>query len=96
MNGKSLSALRQKLRKYIRENLEQEIAKFRENPDGDDEEEEEEGKEEVSESTPQETPDREVDYCVLFCCGNSRVTQWEHFRNLLVIVWISVQYLIFS
>merc|ERR1711915_172670 len=33
VNGKSLSALRQKLRKYIRENHEEDIAKFRENPD---------------------------------------------------------------
>merc|ERR1711915_447976 len=36
VNGKSLSALRQKLRKYIRENHEEDIAKFRENPDDDD------------------------------------------------------------
>merc|ERR1712130_181501 len=38
VNGKSLGALRQKLRKYIRENLDDDVAKFRENPDADDEE----------------------------------------------------------
>merc|ERR1712142_890936 len=46
VNGRSLGALRQKLRKYIRENMEAEVNKFRENPDGEDEEEEEEPKEE--------------------------------------------------
>jgi len=47
VNGKSLGALRQKMRKYIRENLEEEVAKFRQNPDAeDDEEEAEEEKEE--------------------------------------------------
>jgi len=46
VNGKSLGALRQKLRKYIRENLEDDVAKFRENPDAEDEEEEEQEKEE--------------------------------------------------
>merc|ERR1712098_905410 len=40
VNGKSLGALRQKLRKYIRENLDDDVAKFRENPDDDDEGEE--------------------------------------------------------
>merc|ERR1719383_995976 len=49
VNGKSLGALRQKLRKYIRENFEDEVAKFRENPDADDEEEEEEPDKEESE-----------------------------------------------
>ena len=38
VNGKSLGALRQKLRKYIRENHEEGVAKFRENPDADDDE----------------------------------------------------------
>jgi translation initiation factor 3 subunit C len=46
VNGKSLGGLRQKLRKYIRENMEAEVTKFRENPDGGEEEEEEEEKEE--------------------------------------------------
>ena len=41
VNLKSLGALRQKLRKYIHENLEEEVGKFRENPDAEDEEEEE-------------------------------------------------------
>jgi len=49
VNGKSLGALRQKLRKYIRETFEDEVAKFRENPDADDEEEEEEPDKEESE-----------------------------------------------
>merc|ERR1712128_386040 len=41
VNGKSLGALRQKLRKYIRENLDDDVSKFRENPDADDDEGEE-------------------------------------------------------
>merc|ERR1711915_1059136 len=45
VNGKSLGALRQKLRKYIRENLDDDVAKFRENPDADDDEGEEAGEE---------------------------------------------------
>merc|ERR1711872_738762 len=44
VNGKSLGALRQKLRKYIRENLEEEVAKFRQTPDAEDDEEEAEEK----------------------------------------------------
>ncbi len=40
INAKSLGALRQKLRKYIRENFESDVAKFRENPDAEDEPEE--------------------------------------------------------
>jgi len=44
VNGKSLSALRQKSKKYIRENFEAEMAKFRENPEEEEEEEEEEEK----------------------------------------------------
>jgi hypothetical protein len=48
VNGKSLGALRQKLRKYIRENLEEEVAKFRENPDAEDDEEEEQEDKEIS------------------------------------------------
>jgi len=54
VNGKSLGALRQKLRKYIRENLEEEVAKFRENPDAEDEEEEEEVEKEESEEEEKE------------------------------------------
>lgn len=45
LNGKSLSAMRQKLRKYIRENFLTEATKFRENPEEGEEEEEEEEKE---------------------------------------------------
>jgi len=41
INGKSLGALRQKMRKYIRETHEEDVAKFRENPDADDDEPEE-------------------------------------------------------
>jgi len=41
-NSKSLSILRQKLRKYNKD-FEEDIGKFRENPDEPDEEEEEEG-----------------------------------------------------
>jgi hypothetical protein len=44
VNGKSLSALRQKSRKYIRDNFEAEVTKFRENPVESEEEEEEEEK----------------------------------------------------
>ena len=40
-NGKSLGALRQKLRKYIRENHEADIAKFKLNPDEEDDDTEE-------------------------------------------------------
>lgn len=41
-NSKSLSTLRQKFRKYVKDTFEAEMKKFRENPDqGDDEEEEE-------------------------------------------------------
>merc|ERR1719383_262039 len=54
VNGKSLGALRQKLRKYIRENFEDEVAKFRENPDAEDEEEEEEPDKEESEEEDRE------------------------------------------
>jgi len=54
VNGKSLGALRQKLRKYIRENFEEDVAKFRENPDAEDEEEEEEPDKEESEEEDRE------------------------------------------
>ncbi len=40
INAKSLGALRQKLRKHIREQFEADVAKFRENPDAEDEPEE--------------------------------------------------------
>ncbi len=43
INAKSLGALRQKLRKYIREQFEEDVAKFRENPDAEDEPEEQVG-----------------------------------------------------
>merc|ERR1711972_1144897 len=48
VNGKSLGALRQKLRKYIRENHDDDIAKFRENPDAADDDEAEVVEEEGS------------------------------------------------
>ena len=54
VNGKSLGALRQKLRKYIRENLEEDVSKFRENPDAEDDEEEEEVEKEESEEEEKE------------------------------------------
>ena len=44
-NSKSLGALRQKLRKYIRTDFDDEVAKFREAPDEEEEEEQEEEKE---------------------------------------------------
>ncbi|XP_067015404.1 eukaryotic translation initiation factor 3 subunit C [Anabrus simplex] len=45
-NSKSLTSLRQKLRKYNKE-FEEDISKFRENPDQDDDEEEEDKEEDV-------------------------------------------------
>lgn len=42
-NFKSLASLRQKLRKYNKD-FEEDISKFRENPDQEDEDEEEKGK----------------------------------------------------
>ena len=47
-NAKSLSTLRQKLRKYNRE-FEEEISKFRENPDMADEDEQEENDDDLDE-----------------------------------------------
>lgn len=40
-NVKSLTALRQKFRKYLKANFENEVARYRENPDGDEAMEEE-------------------------------------------------------
>ena len=57
-NSKSLTSLRQKLRKYNKD-FEEDIAKFRENPDQDDDEEEEKA-EELMES------DKEEDSAVAF------------------------------
>merc|ERR1719420_2760412 len=54
VNGKSLGALRQKLRKYIRENLDDDVAKFRENPDADDDEGDEAADEEGSDADDNE------------------------------------------
>ncbi|CAG0891577.1 unnamed protein product [Cyprideis torosa] len=55
-SSKCLATLRQKLRKYCRDNFEDEIAKFRENPDLDDDEAEGEGKaEEVAEESGSDT-----------------------------------------
>lgn len=50
INSKSLSALRQKLRKYIREDFDDDMAKFRENPDAEDEPEEVEKEDQSSDS----------------------------------------------
>lgn len=41
LNSKSLASMRQKLRKYLKD-FEEDVAKFRENPDQPDDEEEEE------------------------------------------------------
>jgi translation initiation factor 3 subunit C len=61
VNGKSLGALRQKLRKYIRENLEEEVARLRENPEAEDEEEEEqEDKDQGSDDEDAEVPVADV------------------------------------
>ena len=49
-NAKSLGSLRQKLRKYVREEFDDDMAKFRENPDAPDDEEEEEKKDSGSDS----------------------------------------------
>merc|ERR1719400_835126 len=40
-NGKCLSSLRQKIRKYIREHFDDDCAKFRENPDDPDDDDDE-------------------------------------------------------
>merc|ERR1712128_176869 len=48
VNGKSLGALRQKLRKYIREHHDDDVAKFRENPEADDDDAEEVVEDDVS------------------------------------------------
>ena len=58
INGKSLGALRQKLRKYIREGHEEEVAKFRENPDAEDDDEEEKGEEEEESDDGSDTDTR--------------------------------------
>ena len=42
VNGKSLGSLRQKMRKYLREHLAEDVAKFQENPDAEDDEDDEE------------------------------------------------------
>lgn len=48
INGKSLGALRQKLKKYIRDVHNDDVTKFRENPDAEDDEQEEAEAEEAS------------------------------------------------
>ena len=48
INGKSLGALRQKLKKYLRDVHNDDVTKFRENPDADDDEQEEAEAEEAS------------------------------------------------
>ncbi len=54
-NSKSLGALRQKLRKYIRTDFDDDVAKFREAPDeGDDDQEEEKEPESAGESEDEE------------------------------------------
>merc|ERR1712020_148498 len=45
-NSRSLGALRQKLRKYIKTDFEEDVAKFRENPDEDDDADEMQAQEE--------------------------------------------------
>merc|ERR1712154_525981 len=45
-NSRSLGALRQKLRKYIKNDFEEDVAKFRENPDEDDDADEIQAQEE--------------------------------------------------
>ena len=54
----------QKLRKYIRENMEAEVTKFKENPEGEEEEEEDEGKEDQSDQEEEE-PTREVNTTIV-------------------------------
>merc|ERR1712089_59344 len=52
VNGKSLGSLRQKLRKYIRDTMADDVAKFLDNPDGDDDsgDDEDEGPEDDGDS----------------------------------------------
>ncbi|XP_044260087.1 eukaryotic translation initiation factor 3 subunit C [Tribolium madens] len=57
-NSKSLASMRQKLRKYIKD-FEEDIAKFRENPDQPDDEEEEE-KHEPEPDTQTEAPTKSI------------------------------------
>merc|ERR1711981_1393925 len=60
-NSKSLGALRQKLRKYIKNEFEDDVAKFRENPDDDDDVEDavpQEEKADDDEDSDDESPDK--------------------------------------
>merc|ERR1712066_842185 len=60
-NSKSLGALRQKLRKYIKNEFDEDVAKFRENPDEDDDVEDaaaQEEKEDEDDGSDDETPDK--------------------------------------
>merc|ERR1711981_1523496 len=60
-NSKSLGALRQKLRKYIKNEFDEYVAKFRENPDEDDDIEDaaaQEEKEDEDDGSDDETPDK--------------------------------------
>merc|ERR1719361_1697535 len=60
-NSKSLGALRQKLRKYIKNEFEDDAAKFRENPDDDDDVEDavpQEEKGDDDEDSDDESPDK--------------------------------------
>merc|ERR1711936_416670 len=60
-NSKSLGALRQKLRKYIKNEFEDDVAKFRENPDDDDDVEDavpQEEKGDDDEDSDDESPDK--------------------------------------
>ena len=61
-NGKSLGTLRQKFRKYIKDSFENEIKKFRENPEQGDEEEEEEKPVEKDSDSEDEAPAKAVSF----------------------------------
>lgn len=61
-NGKSLGTLRQKFRKYIKDSFENEIKKFRENPEQGDEEEEEEKPVERDSDSEAEAPVKAVSF----------------------------------
>lgn len=67
-NSKSLTSLRQKLRKYNKD-FEEDIAKFRENPDQDDDEDEDKGDEAV------ELEEEEEDSALAFKKGGSEVSE---------------------
>lgn len=61
-NGKSLGTLRQKFRKYVKDAFENDIKKFRENPDQGDEEEKEEKAVEPDSDSEAEAPSKAVSF----------------------------------